>query len=256
MNRVRSYILPALLLGALPSTAIAADVPTYVVCDIEFYNNAQAALGGKKFVSERFTLLEDEHDPLFTPQAGGGRPFVMTQAYLDRLAAEGLRDSDVPGQVGGSHEGAHFWASDIVSKWRYTHEWEPLNSGCKQFIDTAGADAFIARRQQDGFVAGRFKDWFPDSPYFVRPAGLKAAAPAPKPAPKPPRAPLAGALIISDNTEGKDAKEAWDEQVRQGLAAQEQKRIETAARAMQEDAEMKVKIEAFFAERRRQGMAQ
>jgi hypothetical protein len=81
----------------------------------------------------------------------------------------------------------------------------------------------------------------------------KKVVTAPKPAPKPAQAP---ALTIKEDTSAKDAAKAWDEQVKKTLAAEAQKKVETAAKQAQADAKLKADYEAFFAERRKQGRAQ
>lgn len=87
------------------------------------------------------------------------------------------------------------------------------------------------------------------------PPAVAKAAPPPKPkvAGPPPKAP---ALTVKEDTSAKDAAKAWDEQVKKTLAAEAQKKAETAAKAAQADAKQKAQIEAVMAERRRQGRAQ
>jgi hypothetical protein len=75
------------------------------------------------------------------------------------------------------------------------------------------------------------------------------AAPAPKPA-------QTASLTVKTDTSIKDAARAWDEQVKKTLAAEAQKKVETAAKQAQADAKYKAEVEAFFAERRKQGRAQ
>lgn len=81
------------------------------------------------------------------------------------------------------------------------------------------------------------------------PKKVVAPAPTPKPVPK-------GYIEIKEDTSAKDAKAAWDEQVKKAMAAEAQKKVETAAKAAQTDAEMKRKIAEIMAERRRRGPAQ
>lgn len=85
--------------------------------------------------------------------------------------------------------------------------------------------------------------------------GRQAAAPAPRSTDSSTPA-AAGALIVKTDTSAKDAAKAWDEQVKKTLAAETQKRVETAAKQAQADAKLKAEYEAFFRERRRQGAAQ
>lgn len=91
-----------------------------------------------------------------------------------------------------------------------------------------------------------------------RPAVAKAAPPPSKPKAEgpPPKATQAGHLTVKEDTSAKDAAKAWDEQVKKALAAEAQKKVETAAKALRDDTEMKRKIAEFMAERRRQGAAQ
>jgi hypothetical protein len=83
--------------------------------------------------------------------------------------------------------------------------------------------------------------------------GKVATAPPPKPSSKPGGA---GSLTVKTDTSAKDAAKAWDEQVKKTLAAEAQKKVETAAKQVQADAKLKADYEAFFAERRKQGRAQ
>ena len=86
-----------------------------------------------------------------------------------------------------------------------------------------------------------------------------AAAVATKPIPPKPAnksGAQTAALTVKTDTSLRDAGKAWDEQVRKTLAAEAQKKVETAAKAAQADARMQAEIAAFFAERRKQGRAQ
>lgn len=94
-------------------------------------------------------------------------------------------------------------------------------------------------------------DWPKEAP----PAAEPPPPAPPKLAPAPGSRPFAG-LIVKEDTSGKDAATAWEEQVKKGLSERAKKDIETAIRAAQEDAETKRKIAEFFAYRRHQGNAQ
>lgn len=80
---------------------------------------------------------------------------------------------------------------------------------------------------------------------------------APPPKPNPPSTPAsAGHIEVKTDTSAADAAKAWDDQVRKALAAEARKKVETAAKVAQADAETKRKIAEFMANRRRQGSAQ
>lgn len=98
-------------------------------------------------------------------------------------------------------------------------------------------------------------------PAEIRLASLgRNAPPAPpkKPAaPKGPAKPIViPALTIKEDTGPRDAAERWEATVKKTLAAEARVKAETAAKALQQDAEMKRKIAEFMAERRRQGARQ
>lgn len=78
----------------------------------------------------------------------------------------------------------------------------------------------------------------------------------PKPAPRPKSPAQTASLTVKTDTSAKDAAKAWDEQVKKTLAAEAQKKVETAAKQTQADTKRQAEITAFFAERRRQGRAQ
>ena len=86
-------------------------------------------------------------------------------------------------------------------------------------------------------------------------ARFSGGATASAPSPSPPRS-SAGSLTVKTDTSLRDAGKAWDEQVKKTLAAEAQKKVETAAKQVQADAKLKADYEAFFAERRKQGRAQ
>lgn len=97
----------------------------------------------------------------------------------------------------------------------------------------------------------------PGSPIAQITFSPSAALAAPKPtSPSPPAVAAAPALIVKTETSAKDAAKAWDEQVKKTLAAEAQKRAETAAKAAQANAKYLAEVEAFFAEQRKRGRAQ
>lgn len=83
-----------------------------------------------------------------------------------------------------------------------------------------------------------------------------ASAPAPSPRVSPAGPATGPSLVVKTDTSGRDAAQAWDAQVKKQLAAEAQKKVDAAAKAIQADAKKQAEIAAFFAERRRQGRAQ
>lgn len=83
-----------------------------------------------------------------------------------------------------------------------------------------------------------------------------AVASAPPPSPPPRSSTQTAALTVKTDTGPRDAAEAWDEQVKTSLAAEAQKKVETAAKAAQANAKYQADMAKFFAERRKQGRAQ
>lgn len=99
--------------------------------------------------------------------------------------------------------------------------------------------------------------------YYADLGGTVAFAPPPEArmagsagAAQPSHAPPAAGLTVKTDTSLRDAGKAWDAQVQKTLAAEAQKKVETAAKQVQADAKLKADYEAFFAERRKQGRAQ
>jgi len=83
----------------------------------------------------------------------------------------------------------------------------------------------------------------------------RATAPPPKPQTSSKPAAV-GALTVKTDTSLRDAGKAWDDQVKKTLAAEAQKKVELAAKKVRDDQKYKADMEAFFAERRRQGSRQ
>ena len=99
--------------------------------------------------------------------------------------------------------------------------------------------------------------------YYATAGGTVAIAPPPEArstgsagANQPSRAPSGPALTVKTDTSLRDAAKAWDEQVKKTLAAEAQKKVELAAKKVRDDQKYQADMEAFFAERRRQGSRQ
>lgn len=121
----------------------------------------------------------------------------------------------------------------------------------------AGTDDEVAElRARDSFKASE-APW----PAEIRLASLGSKAPPPPPkkpaTPKGPAKPVViPALTIKEDTGPQDAQKRWEEAQKKYLVNRARVEAETAAKALQQDAELKRKIEAIMAERRMRGAAQ
>jgi hypothetical protein len=88
------------------------------------------------------------------------------------------------------------------------------------------------------------------------PAATAKTAPPPAAPPRTPAQISKPALTIKTDTSLRDAGKVWDEQVKKTLADEARKKVETAAKTAQANAEVQADMEAFFRERRKQGRAQ
>lgn len=127
---------------------------------------------------------------------------------------------------------------------------------CKSGDTPEAADA---ARVKTGYLKVSELPWPRD---FALSSPPEAPKPVPVPAPAPAPALVArtpapsASLTARVDTSAQDAARAWDEQVRNTLAAEARKKVEAAARQVQADAKRQAEIATFFAERRKQGRAQ
>jgi len=125
------------------------------------------------------------------------------------------------------------------------------------------AEAAHAARVKTGYLKTSELPW-PKEVVLASMSPADTAAPKAASAPKPAATPKpvakvpaqTTALTIKANPGPKDAAKAWDKQVKKTLAAEAQKKVETAAKQAQADANTKADYEAFLRERRKQGRAQ
>jgi hypothetical protein len=180
---------------------------------------------------------------------GTSLAFLVFEPF--RVAAE--KASSIESGIGSQFHGA-VGVGTVVAGY---HPFASFDSDhCSVYDSEEAARAkFVARTNVRGYNIIKTVSWTPPSS-ITGIGGAQGVAKVTGSSGGKGPAPDSAATVVKADTSIRDASKAWDEQVKKTLAAEAQKKVETAAKAAQADAKYKAQVEAFFAERRGQGRAQ